>query len=164
VLLNRQAAAWNDEQIITHFRNALKKELIDWFDSLPALNVSQHMWDEIQTRFLIDYKAKATTTSIIAKLPKVRQAANEMMINYFSRTNKIFWELKSNIDPNLIEIPDVVVPADMAVLWTALHQEVRDTVINHVRMYAASRSYKQFNTMILTAGYKPSIKTKIMGA
>jgi hypothetical protein len=35
VLLHRQAAALNDEQIITHFRNALKKEVIDWFDSLP---------------------------------------------------------------------------------------------------------------------------------
>jgi hypothetical protein len=29
VLLHRQAAAWNDDQIITHFRNALKKEVID---------------------------------------------------------------------------------------------------------------------------------------
>jgi hypothetical protein len=51
VLLHRQTAAWNDEQIITHFRNALKKEVIDWFDSLPALNVSQRLWQKIQTRF-----------------------------------------------------------------------------------------------------------------
>jgi hypothetical protein len=40
MLLHRQRAAWNDDQIITHFRNALKKEVIDWFDSLPAVNVS----------------------------------------------------------------------------------------------------------------------------
>jgi hypothetical protein len=32
VLLHRQAVPWNDEQIITQFRNALKKEVIDWFD------------------------------------------------------------------------------------------------------------------------------------
>jgi hypothetical protein len=43
VLLHRQAATWNDEQIITNFRNALKEEVIDWFDSLPALNVSQNV-------------------------------------------------------------------------------------------------------------------------
>jgi hypothetical protein len=89
VLLHRQAAGWNDEQIITHFRNALKEEVIDWFDSLPALKVSQHVWQEIQTRFEIDYKAKATATSIVAKLPEVKQAADESVNNYFSRANKI---------------------------------------------------------------------------
>jgi hypothetical protein len=72
VLLHRQAAAWNDEQIITYFRNALKDNVITWFDSLPALNVSQRVWQEIQTCFEIDYKAKATATSIIAKLPEVK--------------------------------------------------------------------------------------------
>jgi hypothetical protein len=50
VLLQRQAAAWNDEQIITHFRTALKKEVIDWFDSLPALNVSQEVWQDIESQ------------------------------------------------------------------------------------------------------------------
>jgi hypothetical protein len=142
VLLHRQAAAWNDEQIITHFRNALKKEVIDWFDSLPALNVSQHVWQEIQTRFEIDYEAKATATSIIAKLPEVRQAADETVNNYFSRANKILWELKTNIDPNLIKIPDVVLPADKAQQWTALPEQIQTTVINHVRTHTASRSYK----------------------
>ncbi len=158
VLLHRQAATWNDEQIITHFRKALKGEVIDWFDSLLALNESQHMWQEIQTRFEIDHKEKATTTSIVAKLPEVKQAAKEIVNNYFSRANKILWELKSNIDPNQIEIPDVVIPADMAVQWTALPQEVRDMVINHVRTYAACRHCEQYNAIILTAGFKPSIK------
>jgi hypothetical protein len=81
VLLHRQAAVWNDEQIITHFRNALKNEIIDWFDSLPTLNVSQHVWQEIQTRFEIDFKAKANTRSIVAKLPEVKQAAEETVNN-----------------------------------------------------------------------------------
>jgi hypothetical protein len=71
VLLHRQVAAWNDQQITGHFRNALKKEVIDWFDSIPALGVSQFIWAEIQARFKIDYQAKATATSIIAKLPEV---------------------------------------------------------------------------------------------
>ncbi len=112
VLLHRQAAAWNDEQIITHFRNVLKDKVINWFDSLPALNVSQCvlMWQEIQTRFEIDYKAKATATSIVAKLPEVKQAADESVNDYFSRATQILWELKSNIDPALIEIQDVVPP------------------------------------------------------
>jgi hypothetical protein len=40
MLLHMQATAYNDEQIIAHFRNALKNKMIDWFGSLPALNVS----------------------------------------------------------------------------------------------------------------------------
>jgi hypothetical protein len=164
VLLHRQAAAWNDEQIITHFRNALKDKVINWFDSLPALNVSQHVWQEIQTRFEIDYKAKATATSIVAKLPEVKQAADESVNDYFSRATQILWELKSNIDPALIEIPDVVLPADEAAIWTAIHANIRNAVVNHVRAHASARSCEQYNAIILTAGFKPSIKTKIMGA
>jgi hypothetical protein len=124
VLLHRQAAAWNDEQIITHFRNALKDKVNNWFDSLPALNVSQHVWQEIQTRFEIDYKAKATATSIVAKLPEVKQAADETVNDYFSRATQILWELKSNIDPALIEIQDVVLPADEAEIWTAVNPNI----------------------------------------
>jgi hypothetical protein len=45
----------NNEQIITHFRNALKQEKINWFVSLPAQGVSQGHWAEIQARFKIDY-------------------------------------------------------------------------------------------------------------
>jgi hypothetical protein len=164
VLLHRQAAAWNDEQIITHFRNALKKEVIDWFDSLPALNVSQHVWQEIQTKFEIDHKAKSTATSIVAKLLEVRQVTDNTVNNYFSRANKILWELKTNIDPNLIKIPDAVLPADMAQQWMALLEQIRITVINHVRTHTALRSCEQYNAIILTAGFKPSIKTKNMGA
>jgi hypothetical protein len=61
VLLQSQAAAWTDEQIITHFRNALKREVIEWFDSLPALNLSQLVRTEIQARFEIDYFNSAKT-------------------------------------------------------------------------------------------------------
>jgi hypothetical protein len=113
---------------------------------------------------VINYKAKATATSIIARLPEVKQAEDKIVNNYFSRANKILWELKTNIDPNLIEIPDVVLPADMAQQWTALPAEVRTTVINHTSTHAAAGSCEQYNAIILTAGFNPSIKTKIMGA
>jgi hypothetical protein len=83
----------------------------------------------------LTHKAKATTTSIVAKLLEVKQAAEETVKNYFCRANKILWELKSNIDPDLILIPEVVLPADMAEQWTALQQEIRNTVINHVRTH-----------------------------
>jgi hypothetical protein len=71
VLQHRQAAALTDEQSIAHFRYTLKDKVINCSDSLPAINVSQNVWQEIQTRFENDYKAKAKATSIVAKLPEV---------------------------------------------------------------------------------------------
>jgi hypothetical protein len=57
----------------------------------------------------------------VAKLPEIKQAAEETVNNYFSRANKIKWELKSNKDLTLIDIPDVVLPEDMAAQWKTLH-------------------------------------------
>jgi hypothetical protein len=37
-------------------------------------------------------------------------------------------------------------------------------VINHVRTHTASSSCEEYNAIILSAGFKPSIKTQIMGA
>ncbi len=74
-LQHRQAAAWNDDKIITHFRNTLKKEMIDWFYLLPALNVSQLVWAEIPTRFEIDFNSKATATSIVDSIKTPRSQA-----------------------------------------------------------------------------------------
>jgi hypothetical protein len=68
------------------------------------------------------------------------------------------------IDSTVIDIPDEVLLAQMAAQWTNLNQEVRDKVIIHVRLHAASRSCEQYNAMILTTEFKPSIKAKIMGA
>jgi hypothetical protein len=68
--------------------------VINWLDWLPALFVSQHVWQEIHIRFEIDYKAKATATSIVAKLPEVKQAADETVNDYFSRATQILCELK----------------------------------------------------------------------
>ncbi len=116
-----------------------KKEVIYQLDSLPAVGLSLFAWAEIQARFEVDYKAKtATATSMTVKLPEVEQAADETVKNYFSMANK--WELKSNPDPANINTPDVLVPAAMTEQWTDLNCEMRDMVINHFRLHAASRS------------------------
>ena len=132
VLLHRQAAAWTDDQIITHVRNALKDKVIDWFDALPSYGVSQNVWAQIQTRFEIDFEAKPTPTSIVAKLPEVKQAADENVNNYFNRANKILWELKTNIDPNVLNIPEIMLPDNEAQAWEDIAAASRNRIINHV--------------------------------
>jgi hypothetical protein len=45
---------------------------------------------------------------IVAKLLEVKQAADGTVYKFFSKANTILWELKSNIDPATIDIPDVI--------------------------------------------------------
>jgi hypothetical protein len=52
----------------------------------------------------------------------------------------------------------------MSEQWITLNQGERDMVINHVRLHAVSRSCEHYNSMILTAKFKPFIKAKIMRA
>jgi hypothetical protein len=164
VLLHRQAAAWTDDQIITHVRNALKDKVIDWFDALPSYGVSQNVWAQIQTRFEIDFEAKPTPTSIVAKLPEVKQAADENVNNYFNRANKILWELKTNIDPNILHIPEIILPDAEAAAWEDIAEASRNRIINHVRLHAVAKALECYNVLIITAGLKPSLKAKILGA
>ena len=164
VLLHRQAAAWTDDQIITHVRNALKDHVIDWFDALPSYGVSQHVWAEIQTRFEIDFRAKPTATSVVAKLPEVKQAADENVNKYFNHANKILWELKSNIDPTLLPVPEIILPDAAAAAWEDIHVNTRNMIINHVRLHSVANALECYNVLIITAGLKPSLKAKILGA
>ena len=164
VLLHRQAAAWTDDQIITHVRNALKDHVIDWFDALPSYGVSQHVWAEIQARFEVDFRAKPTATSVVAKLPEVKQAADENINKYFNRANKILWELKSNIDPTLLPVPEIILPDAAAAAWEDIHVNTRNLIINHVRLHSVANALECYNVLIITAGLKPSIKAKILGS
>ena len=164
VLLHRQAAGWTDDQIITHVRNALKDKVIDWFDALPSYGVSQNVWAQIQTRFEIDFEAKPTPTSIVAKLPEVKQAADENVNNYFNRANKILWELKTNIDPNVLDIPEIQLADDEAQAWEDIPNATRNRIINHVRLHSVAKSLECYNVLIITAGLKPSLKAKVLGS
>ncbi len=58
----------------------------------------------------------------------------------------------------------MVLPEDEAAIWTAVNVNIQNRVINHVRAQTSARSCEQYNAIILTAGFKPSIETKIMGA
>jgi hypothetical protein len=58
----------------------------------------------------------------VAKISEVKHAADENVNDYFSRANKIVWEVKYNIEPTNFEIPDVTLPAAVAKQWEDLNQ------------------------------------------
>jgi hypothetical protein len=101
---------------------------------------------------------------VVAKIPEVKQAADENVNNYFNRENKILWELKSNIDPAALTIPEIILPEYEAAAWEAIQEGTRNRIITHVRLHAVAKSLECYNVLIITAGLKPSLKAKVLGA
>ena len=92
---NRQGAGWTDLQTITHFRNALRGEVLKWYNALPLMDIINLDWQVVKSRFEIDYKASPTVSSVIHKLPEIRQKDNETLNQYVSRCAEILIELKA---------------------------------------------------------------------
>ncbi len=61
--------------------------------------------------------------SVVAKIPEVKQTADENFNNYFNRANKILWELKSNIDPTALTIPEIMTLFQKELLDSSLNKE-----------------------------------------
>ena len=68
---NRRGAGWTDLQTITHFRNALRREVLKWYNALPLMDINNLDWQVVKARFEIDYRATPTVSSAIQKLPEI---------------------------------------------------------------------------------------------
>ena len=90
---NKQGAGWTDLQTITHFRNALRGEVLKWYNALPLMDIDNLDWQVVKARFEIDYKATPTVSSVIQKLPEIRQKDNETVTKYVIRCAEILLEL-----------------------------------------------------------------------
>ena len=162
VLLHKAGATWTDRQAITHFRNALRGNVIDWFDTLADFGVDTTVWEHIQKSFEIDYHAKSTTTSIVSQLPEINQKSEESTNEYFARAMKILAELKRQVNPNNIVIAPLALAADQEALWTAIPEATRNLITSHTREQAAKAACDVFIATILTSGLKPHIRSKIL--
>ncbi len=62
---DQEGSGWTDLQTETHFRNALKGEVLKWFNALPTLN-----WKVVNTQFEQDFRASHIVSSVIKKYQK----------------------------------------------------------------------------------------------
>ena len=162
VILHKAGATWTDRQAITHFRNALRGNVIDWFDTLADFGVDTNVWDHVQRSFEIDYHAKPTTTSIVSQLPEINQKSEESTNEYFARAMKILAELKRQVEPDEIVITPLALAADQEALWAAIPEATRNLITSHTRTQAAQAACDVFIATILTSGLKPHIRSKIL--
>ena len=86
---NKTGAGWTDPQTVTHFRNALRGEVLKWYNALPLLDIDNLDWTRVKAQFERDFRASPTISSVISKLPEIRQKDNESVIQYVSRCAEI---------------------------------------------------------------------------
>jgi hypothetical protein len=55
VINNKQIAGWTVLQTVTHFRNALRGEVLKWYNALSLLHIDNLNWDNVKTQFEKDY-------------------------------------------------------------------------------------------------------------
>ena len=172
VCLHREGAAWTDVQTVTHFRNALRNEAVNWYDTLECfgVDIANKNWEQIKTRFEEDFHAKPTPHTTIAKLSQINQKANETVNAYISRAMLILLELKKGIDPDTLPIIPLTFTgtaaemADHTAAWTGVAEATRTQAIRHVRRQISARTSEAYDCIILTAGFRPELKSKIMAA
>jgi hypothetical protein len=80
LLNNKQGAGWTDIQTVTHFRNAIRVEILKWYNALPLMDVDNLIWENVKTQFESDFRATPTVSTVIQKLPKIRQKDNKTII------------------------------------------------------------------------------------
>ena len=129
--LHKTGATWSDKQAITHFRNALRGNVIDWFDRLADFGNDTNVWEHIQKSFEIDYHAKPTTASIESQLPEINQKPDESTNEYFERAMKILAELKSQVNPDDIFLAPLALAADQEALWKSIPEATRNLSTSH---------------------------------
>ena len=93
LLNNKQEAGWTDIQTVTHFRNAIRGEVLKWYNAQPLVDVDNLEWENVKTQFENDFHATPTVSLVIQKLPEIRQKDNATVIQYTSRCAEILLEL-----------------------------------------------------------------------
>jgi hypothetical protein len=133
VLNNKRGGAWTDDNTITYFRNALRGDMVQWYDSLTIIDSTPLTWATLVTKFERDFRAAPTVSIVISKLPEIKQQDGESVNKYFSRCAQILADLKNRI---LID--------DNPPLHFAATQEVADAFngLNEATRTAHNRAVK----------------------
>jgi hypothetical protein len=54
---NKQGGGCANLQTVTHFRNALRREVLKWYNALLLLDVENLNWEIVKTQFQQDFRA-----------------------------------------------------------------------------------------------------------
>ena len=55
VIINKTGGAWTDNQTLTHFRNALRGDMVCWYTTVTILDDTVLTWDILKAKFESDF-------------------------------------------------------------------------------------------------------------
>ena len=174
VLIHKAGARWDDQQMITHVRNAFRGSVIDWFDMLAPLGVNITIWAEIQAEFESVFEAAPSTSTVVHKIPEIKQAPGERIEAYMARSIKITEEFKAKIEVARFVVPALVLVdgqpgfagqeayATFTVAQRAVLDPYRVALDEHIKAEIASQTLKNVAAILITAGLKPDLKAEVL--
>ena len=164
VQINRTGGGWTDAQTLTHFRNALRGDMIAWYNGLTLLEDAPITWAYLREKFERDFRASPTVSTVISKLPEIRQKDSENVNHYFSRCLTILSELKLKLNIEEAQI-NVNLPQACAAFVAGLNDAARVHFLEHTRLMKRAVASHMFNQMAgfhIIAGFKAQIRSELM--
>ena len=132
LLNNKQGGNWTDVQTITHFRNALRGKALKWYNGLPLMKIDNLNWDLVKAHFEEDFQGTPNSSSVIQKLPEIRQKDDERVIDYVSRVTEILLDLKAKTDISELNMQLQLSDAATAV-YTGLNEAEKHEITKEIK-------------------------------
>jgi hypothetical protein len=167
ILNHRAGTEWNDQQFITHVRNALRGDMIDWFDGLKPMKVDITVWANIQRVFEVDFEAAPTASSVVNRIPTIKQGEQESVVKYISRSLKIMEEFKTKVDHTQFTTPALVLVAGAAGFagqadFNALPADYKAALDLHTRKHTTDQALDNVGVILMTSGLRPDLRTEVL--
>ena len=159
---NKRGGTWTDVQAITYFRNALRGDMVQWYDSLTIIDSTALTWATLVTKFERDFRASPTVSLVISKLPEIKQQDGESVNKYFSRCAQILSDLKNRIliddDPRLHYLGT----QEVADAFNTLNEATRTQHNRAVKIAMSTLVFNHIAGYHIISGFKPSIRATLM--
>ena len=167
ILNHRDGTEWTDQQFITHVRNALRGDMIDWFDGLKPMKVDTTVWANIQRIFEVDFEAAPTASSVVNRIPTIKQGDQESVVMYISRSLKIMEEFKTKIDHTQFTTPALVLVDGEAgfagqAAYQALPAAFKAALDLHCRRHTTDQALDNVGVILMTSGLKPDLRAEVL--
>ena len=68
VIINKTGGNWTDVQTLTHFRNALRGDMVGWYTSITVFDDTVLTWDFLKTKIARDFQSDLATSKVNGKM------------------------------------------------------------------------------------------------
>ena len=157
-MTSREGGGWTDQQSVTYFRNALKGQMIPWFNGLKIVRNTAITWEYLKEKFERDFRAAPTVSKVISQLPEIKQMDSENVNHYFNRCILILASLKEGIEND--DAPQAVqVSAACAAAFATLNEANRNEYNTAVKRMHENRIFNKWAGFYIISVFKAYIRS-----